>query len=218
MHLTTHDAGVRIAGTPILDGVSVAVRPGAICALAGPSGSGKTTLLHVLGMLRRVDSGSVSVDGVEVTTWGDRARVRFWQRHAAFIFQDYGLIDEETIAYNVTLRRRFLPSRSRREHAAVSDVLQLVGLGGRHGELAASLSGGERQRVGIARAMHRSADVILADEPTASLDRTNRLLVTDFLRGAADRGATVVVATHDEDLIRESDAIVMLEGGRVVER
>ena len=111
MSIEASDLGVTIAGRRILDGVTLTCRPGQVIALVGPSGCGKTTLLNCLGLLQRLSAGTVSVDGHDMAS--DRARRRFWRREAAFIYQDYGLIEEETLAYNVTLRAPGLLRRPR---------------------------------------------------------------------------------------------------------
>lgn len=213
MEIVASDIGVTIAGRTVLEDVNARVVPGQTLALVGPSGSGKTTLLNVLGLLVPIGQGTLTVDGRETRRWKDARRRTFWQHHAAFVFQDYGLIDEESVAYNVMLSR--LPPfwRRRRETSKILPILERVELPDRAHERVSTLSGGEKQRVGLARAMFRAADVIFADEPTASLDRENRELVTACLLGEAGRGAAVVIATHDEDLIARCDVRVRLEPG-----
>lgn len=210
MDIKAENINVTIDGKKVLEGQDVHAMPGNTLALVGPSGSGKTTLLNVLGLLRRVDGGRVLVGGQDSTNWDDRLRRRFWQQHAAFVFQDYGLIDEESVEYNVSLSQLSLFGIRRQQRSAVESALDRVGLIDRAGEKVSTLSGGEKQRVGLARAMFRSADAIFADEPTASLDLDNRNLVTRFLQEEAARGATVVIATHDESLMAACDLKLLL--------
>lgn len=205
MEISAENITVTIDAHNVLVRQSVSAVPGVTLALTGPSGSGKTTLLNVLGLLRRVNGGRVLVGGHDATHWNDSRRRRFWQQSAAFVFQDYGLIDEESVAVNVALSRIPVFGRRHSQRAGVENALERVGLGGRSDHKVSTLSGGEKQRVGLARAMFRSANVILADEPTASLDLANRNLVTGFLLEEAARGATVVIATHDEALIAACD-------------
>jgi putative ABC transport system ATP-binding protein len=212
VEITAQNVNVKIDGQQVLHDESVCAKPGRTLALVGPSGSGKTTLLNVLSLLRRVDGGTVLVGGQDATAWDDRRRRRFWQEHAAFVFQDYGLIDEESVAYNVALSKLPLFAQRASRIAGVRDALERVGLDGRSAHKVSTLSGGEKQRVGLARAMFRSADVIFADEPTASLDRSNRSLVTNFLLEEAARGVAVIVATHDEVLMAACDQRLNLEG------
>ena len=180
-------------------------------ALVGPSGCGKTTLLNCLGLLQRLSAGTVSVDGHDMAS--DRARRRFWRREAAFIYQDYGLIEEETLAYNVTLRAPGLLRRPRPD-ARLDGILETVGLAGRQAETASVLSGGEKQRAGVARALYKEASYVFADEPTASLDPDNRRIVTGLLERAAKAGACVVIATHDDALASRADVVHSLASAR----
>ncbi|WP_309615123.1 ATP-binding cassette domain-containing protein [Salinibacterium sp.] len=217
MRLRADHISLFIDGKPVLEKVSVTARPGRMLVLAGSSGSGKTTLLNVLGLLRRIDAGEVVVGEQNATKWRDRNRRRFWREHVAFIFQDYGLIEEASVEYNVTVGRRTLLGIRRGDRERVDAVLEHVLLRGRNKEQTSRLSGGEKQRVGLARAMFRQADIVLADEPTASLDRKNREMVTNFLIEEARRGATVVVATHDEDLMAAGDDLIRLDQVEVAE-
>nr|WP_290427282.1 ATP-binding cassette domain-containing protein [Sinomonas terrae] len=124
MKITAENITVTIAGHEVLDQQSITATPGIALALIGPSGSGKTTLLNVLGLLRRVDGGKVFVGSQDATQWDDRHRRKFWQQHAAFVFQDYGLIDEESIAYNVALSKLPLFRLPPTQRAAVEEILE----------------------------------------------------------------------------------------------
>lgn len=206
MDLQTENVTVRIKDKVVLDNINVHAPAGQILALVGPSGSGKTTLLNVLGQLQHVSSGAVQVGGQDAAKWKDSRRRKFWHDHAAFIFQDYGLIEEESIAYNVALSKVSLFGSIRDKKKAIEQTLEQVGLPGRGADRVSTLSGGEKQRVGFARAIFKAADVILADEPTASLDTRNREIVADMLRKEATRGATVIIATHDLELAATCDS------------
>lgn len=205
MTITADRITVSAGGREILPPTSLSLAPGTSLALVGPSGSGKTTLLNALGMLVRVDSGRIELDGVAATAWKDARRRRFWHDQAAFIFQDYGLIDEESAAFNVVLSNPPLRPRSALRNRAALDALAAVGLAGREGERVSALSGGEKQRVGLARAIYKRARYIFADEPTASLDEANRERVTGLLLGERERGAAVLIATHDLELAKLCD-------------
>ncbi len=207
MNLRIRSGEVLIQERSIFSNVTFELAPGEMLALVGASGSGKTTLLHTLGQLHPLTSGEILFDGTPTSGWTTRDRTRFWRESAAFIFQDFGLIEDERVDYNVTLSRSFPWRRASTDnHRRVRRCLDAVGLGDRESDLVVKLSGGERQRVGIARAMYKDAAIIFADEPTASLDAPNRAAVTALLRSEARRGAMVVVATHDEELARLSDA------------
>lgn len=193
--------GIQLANRSIFHGVNLTCKPGKITALIGPSGCGKSTLLSALGLLLIPSQGDVRIDEESTRTWDDKRRVRYWHDHAAFIYQNFGTVENESLAFNIVLNRTKLPAASHQ----VDEALNRVGLGGRAKERASVLSGGEKQRLGFARAMFKHADVIYADEPTASLDKVNRQMVVDLLRQRANQGTTVIVATHDEALARIAD-------------
>lgn len=173
-------------------------------ALTGKSGSGKTTLLNCLGLIHPIDSGKIFVDNNDVTGWRESQRTLFWKDHASFIYQDYGIIDDETVSFNVSLKK------FGNNQGQIKEALEIVGLQGREKDKALVLSGGEKQRLGIARAILKNASVIFADEPTASLDNSNRQLVVSLLKDCANRGAAIILATHDERLVAECDTVVSL--------
>ncbi|WIE72147.1 ATP-binding cassette domain-containing protein [Curtobacterium sp. MCJR17_020] len=200
MLIQANAVAIDINGKPVLTGEDVTCAPGTMTALVGPSGSGKTTLLHCLGLLLTPDSGSVMVDGTEMTHATSRRRRAFWRDHAAFILQDYGIMEDETVAFNVTMRMTKVPA-GRRAASTLDAALAMTGLSGRHTEIASHLSGGEKQRLAMARAIHKRADVLFVDEPTASLDAANRALIIQLLADFAAAGSTVIVSTHDDDMI-----------------
>lgn len=197
---------VAIGGRPVLDGESVRCAPGAMTALVGPSGSGKTTLLHCLGLLLPVDRGRITVDGTDVTKYGTAARRRFWRDHAAFVLQDYGIMDEESVGFNVTMRSSILGRRVTGDAERLAQALEQTGLSGRGQEMAGHLSGGEKQRLALARAIYKRAEVVFVDEPTASLDAANRRKVIDLFADFAAGGCTVIVSTHDSEMIDACDS------------
>lgn len=201
---------VRLDGRDIVTDESVRCAGGSMTALVGPSGSGKTTLLHALGLLVPISRGRIVADGVDVGGYDDRRRRRFWRDHAAFVLQDYGIIDDETVGFNVAMRG----GRSAGVAPRVHEALDRTGLGGRAHETASHLSGGEKQRLAIARAIARRAQVVFVDEPTASLDAANRRAVIELFRSMSGQGATVVVATHDDEMIDACDERHVM-GGRV---
>ncbi|PZN08292.1 MAG: ABC transporter ATP-binding protein [Bacillota bacterium] len=213
MRIEAENVTMVIDGRTIIDGANLVCAPGTVTALVGPSGAGKTTLLNVLGLLLRPTSGRVLVDGVDTTGWGPRQRRRFWKDHAAFILQDYGVIEEESVAFNVTMTSSLFGSRVVGDHQRVKAVLEATGLGGRGRGGAVRLSGGEKRRLAVARALYKDAGVIFADEPTASLDDENRARVIDLLVSLAREGRVVVVATHDADMAHASDSQYMLTRG-----
>lgn len=208
MNIVAREIGVEIDGRRIFDDVSLEIAPGTMTALTGPSGCGKTTLLNCLGLIQRPTHGAVLVGAEDTTGWRDRQRTRFWKDHAAFIYQDYGIIEDQSVGYNVTLSKH----RPRAATSKVEEIVAAVGLAQRDGEPAAVLSGGEKQRLGVARAMFKEAAFIFADEPTASLDSENRELVVSLFRDRVKQGASVVIATHDSRLASACDMRFALTG------
>lgn len=185
-------------------------RQGAMTGLVGPSGSGKSTLLNCLSLLEPTHTGRLMIDGKDVTRSTNAEKRKFWEERAAFVFQDYGIVAEWTVEENVALQES---SRWRglKDLDGIRASLDAVGLADRYQEKAAKLSGGEKQRVGIARALYKNSTYIFVDEPTASLDAANRQLVISLLQDAASDGATVIVATHDEEVISACDELYRLE-------
>jgi putative ABC transport system ATP-binding protein len=204
--------GVRVAGpfAPLLDDVSVEARAGRILAVTGSSGSGKTTLLSVLGGLIRPDEGEVHFDGGPVGTKHGEPR-----SGTAFVLQTYGLVPSMTAGENlaIALRARKLPPDQ--ALSVADEALSRVGVGDLTDRLTSELSGGQLQRVAVARALAVGPDVLLADEPTSELDEANRDLVVAEIRAEADRGAVVVLATHDPDVADMCDDELHLVDGAV---
>ena len=203
--IACNDLKVCIAGQTILEHVDLHIPEGGMVALTGPSGCGKTTLLHTLGLLQEADGGRLTIDHEDVTHAKAARRRRFWRDTASFILQDYGIMDEESVAFNVSMQLGPFGQRAGGDRKRIREALRATGLAKRTQELASHLSGGEKQRLGIARAIYKHASVIFADEPTASLDSRNRQIVIDLLRSRAGEGATVIIATHDPVLVSACD-------------
>lgn len=200
----------------VLKGIDLDVRPHAVTSIVGPSGAGKTTLLQVLGTLSRPDCGSVTYDGTDVFALADRDLSRFRCHNIGFVFQMHRLLPEFTLAENVALPALIagLPRRKAMERAEA--LLAELGLGDRVSHRPAQLSGGECQRGAVARALINDPAVILADEPSGSLDSRNRgELHRLFFALCRDRGVTFVIVTHDENLAADSDVIVSMADGRI---
>lgn len=206
MRVEAHDLTVRIDGRDVVSSATLTCSPGTMTALVGPSGSGKTTLLHCLGLLQTPTTGHVLLDGVDATGWKPSRRQRFWKDHAAFVLQDHGVMEEESVAFNVTMSTSPFSSRVRGDQARMRAALDEVGLRGRETEMASHLSGGEKQRLSVARAIYKDARVIYVDEPTASLDEDNRAKVIELFASRARHGCTVVVSTHDEAMTNACSA------------
>lgn len=200
----------------VLDGIDLDIRPAEIVSIVGPSGAGKTTLLQILGTLDRPDSGTVSYDGQMVLDLPDNRLARFRNRNIGFVFQFHQLLPEFTTLENAALPA-LIGGESRAEaFARAEELLCDLGLGERLGHRPSQLSGGERQRAAVARALVNKPSVILADEPSGSLDSRNRRELHDlFIDLRAKTGTTFVIVTHDESLADRSDRIVHMADGRV---
>ncbi|MCP9860134.1 MULTISPECIES: ATP-binding cassette domain-containing protein [unclassified Cyanobium] len=205
----------------VLIDINLTVHAGEILILTGPSGSGKTTLLTMLGGLRAAQSGSLKVLGEELLHADNDALTRL-RRQAGFIFQAHNLLPYLTALENVRFGLEVSPTWLVRGRAAMDDcaatMLGHVGLAERQHYFPEKLSGGQKQRVAIARALAPSPRLLLADEPTAALDKTTGRDVVDLFRQLADdNGAAIVMVTHDNKILDIADRIVSLEGGQLVE-
>jgi len=200
----------------VLHGVSLTIERGEIVAIIGKSGAGKTTLLQIIGTLDRPDSGSVIIDGTDVLHLGEQALAEFRNSHIGFIFQFHQLLPEFTALENVMMPA--LIHRDSRDDARqrATQLLTDLGLADRMSHKPNELSGGERQRVAAARAMMMNPDVILADEPSGSLDEANKHELHALLRDMRERfSQTIVIVTHDKELAAISDRIITLTDGRI---
>ena len=202
----------------ILFDVSFAVAPGEIVLLTGPSGSGKTTLLTLIGGLRIVREGALTVLGRDLTHASNDTLLAT-RRDIGFIFQQHNLLEFLTARQNVELMFQLHPEVPPREAGdRAADLLQRVGLGERLDYLPSRLSGGQKQRVAIARALATGPKLILADEPTASLDsQTGREVVQLLQELARDRGCPILLVTHDSRVLHVADRILAMEDGRLSE-
>jgi putative ABC transport system ATP-binding protein len=202
-----------------LQSVDLTVEPGSLVAVHGRSGSGKTTLLNVIGGLDRADGGSVAVCGRELRSATDAELTELRREAVAFVFQGFGLLPMLNAAENVEVPLRLQGIDGHARRGRVSELLDLVGLGGRASHRPSELSGGEQQRVAIARALAASPQLLIADEPTGQLDsRTGAEIMRLIERVVVERGVAAVVATHDLSIIDDADRRIELSDGRVVHR
>lgn len=210
-----HAYGEGALRSEILHGINFSIEPQEITLLVGPSGSGKSTLLTLVGALRSVQEGSLQVLGTEVRNSSEAERVAI-RRRIGFIFQSHNLVSSLTALQNVTLLMQLNePDRQLRERRG-AELLEAVGLGHRLHHYPSELSGGQRQRVAIARALAPEPELILADEPTASLDSQSGKEVVQLLGELCRRrGSSVMLVTHDLRLLEDADRIWAIEDGHV---
>ncbi|MFZ9769235.1 MAG: ATP-binding cassette domain-containing protein [Vulcanococcus sp.] len=210
-----HHYGEGELRSEILHGLNFEVYAGEVTLLVGPSGSGKSTLLTLVGALRSVEEGSLQVLGQELKGAGERQRVAI-RRRIGFIFQSHNLVSSLTVLQNVQLLMQLSESNPQRRESRSRELLEAVGLSHRLHHYPEELSGGQRQRVAIARALAPQPELILADEPTASLDSQSGQDVVELLGELCrSRGSAVLLVTHDLRLLKEADRIWQIEDGKV---
>ena len=200
-----------------LDGVDLTVEKGEFVAVVGTSGSGKSTLLHMLGGLDRPTSGTVTVDGKELSGLKDEELTIFRRRKIGFVFQNYNLVPVLNVYENIVLPIQLDGKAPDRGY--VDQIIETLGLGNKLQNLPSNLSGGQQQRVAIARALAAKPAIILADEPTGNLDSATSLDVMGLLKVTAQKfSQTIVMITHNEELAQMADRIIRIEDGRIVVR
>jgi putative ABC transport system ATP-binding protein len=201
--------------TSVINDVSFVIEPGELVALTGPSGSGKTTLLQLIGSLDQPTAGSIQVDGQAVEKLGRPAEFR--RSTVGFVFQLHYLLPDLTALQNVELPLLATRMPKQVRAARALEALDEVGLGGRARSRPSDLSGGERQRVAIARALSGRPKLILADEPTGSLDSVASVKIWELLAQMRQRhGTTVIIASHDPTLVERADRAIRIVDGRIV--
>ena len=210
--------GHGAAAITALRAVDLAVWPGELVCLIGPSGSGKSTLLSVVGGLLAPDSGTAQVGGIDVAALPRQARARFRATQVGFVFQSLNLVPFLTARENLMLMASLAGQRRAAARVRADGLLETLGLTGRSRQLPGQLSGGEQQRVAIARALINDPAVLLADEPTASLDTERGQAVVELLAGQIhERGTAGLLVTHDPRMAGSADRIVRLTDGGLIE-
>lgn len=182
---------------------------GELVAISGPSGYGKSTLLNLLGLLEPIDTGSMQILGNPAPSPRSRAALKLMKNHIGYLFQNFALVDDATVAKNLGIALS-LHKKPRSHSELIDEALGMVGLTGFENRHVYSLSGGEQQRVAIARLLLKPCDIVLADEPTGSLDDDNRDAVLRLLSDLTDLGKSVIIASHDHNVIHACDRIIDL--------
>ena len=201
----------------VLKGIDLRIEKGEIVSIVGPSGAGKTTLLQILGTLDKPDSGSVVVDGIETSTLSTNKLSEFRNMHLGFVFQFHQLLPEFTAVENIMIPAYIAGMKPKEARSRAEELLAFMGLSDRATHKPNELSGGEKQRVAVARALMNNPAVILADEPSGSLDSKNKEELHKLFFELRDKfGQTFVIVTHDETLATLTDRTIHLKDGRIV--
>ena len=201
----------------VLKGIDLCIEKGEIVSIVGPSGAGKTTLLQILGTLDKPDNGSVVVDGIETSTLSTNKLSEFRNKHLGFVFQFHQLLPEFTAIENIMIPAYIAGMKPKEARSRAEELLEFMGLSNRANHKPNELSGGEKQRVAVARALMNNPAVILADEPSGSLDSKNKEELHKLFFDLRDKfGQTFVIVTHDETLATLTDRTIHLKDGRIV--
>ncbi|WP_298763689.1 ABC transporter ATP-binding protein [uncultured Alloprevotella sp.] len=200
----------------VLKGIDLSVNKREVISIVGPSGAGKTTLLQVLGTLYRPDAGSILFNGTDLSALGKKALARFRNEHIGFIFQFHQLLPEFTALENVFIPALIARKSEKKARERAAELLHFLGLSERAHHKPSELSGGEQQRVAVARALMNEPDVILADEPSGSLDSRNKAELHKLFFDLRDQlGQTFIIVTHDVELAATTDRTIHLKDGKI---
>jgi len=198
-----------------LSDVSFDVDKGEFLSIVGPSGSGKSTFLSMIGLLDKPTTGSVFIEGMEITKATDSQAPKIRREKIGFVFQHFNLIPTLSALENVDLAMRFARVRKSKRRERATELLTQMGLRDRMDHKPSELSGGEQQRVAIARAMANNPAIILADEPTGEVDTKTRDMIVELLRGLSENGQTILIVTHDTAVSARTKRIITMQDGKI---
>jgi len=196
--------------------ISLRIKESAFIIIKGPSGAGKTTLLNLIGGLDTPNRGSIYSSGVKISNLKEESLATFRLINSGFIFQNYNLISTLTAEENIMFPMKLAGMSLKEQRERALNLLNKVGLGDRREHLPFQLSAGEQQRVAIARALANDPPIIIADEPTANLDKKTSLFIRDLFSDMKQEGKTIIIATHDDYLIELANRVIIFEDGKIV--
>lgn len=209
--LTIKNLTKKFENKTVFDHFNLTVEPGELVAITGPSGSGKSTLLNILGLIENFDQGDYLLFGEQNVKPNSKLAQQLIRDKISYLFQNFALIEEETVEANLLLAVRYLKADQKTKKATISSALQRVGLAGYEKSHIFELSGGQQQRVAVERAIIKPSELILADEPTGSLDLKNRDEIMTLLRELNQQGKTIIVVTHDQAVADQCQREVYLK-------
>lgn len=193
----------RFGGQVLFDGFNFVIEDGEFVCFSGVSGAGKTTLLNIIGLLEPLDGGELLINGIKYKT--NRQRLQYFRTEVGFLFQNFALIENKTVEQNLEI-----VSKQNRTEFSIMEALEKVGLQEKLHNKVYTLSGGEQQRIALARLFLKKCNIILADEPTGSLDKRNAEMVMNILCDLNQRGKTVILVTHDEQIRQMAKRVIKL--------
>lgn len=185
----------------LFNNFNLIIQDGEFVIFSGPSGCGKTTLLNMIGAIEKIDSGKILVDKIDISI--KRNQLDYFGNRVGFLFQNFALIEDKTVLYNLKMIKQ-----KNQSDVSIEEALKSVGMLNKINDKIYTLSGGEQQRIALARLMIKKCDIILADEPTGSLDKNNADVVMSILKSMNDRGKTIILVTHDEEIKKRGKRII----------
>jgi len=200
----------KYEGETVLKNINLTVEQGEFICLHGKSGCGKSTLLNIVGLIEKFDSGSLKLFGKEIRNRSEFLKKNLIRYKIGYLFQNYALIDESTVKTNLLVGLKYTKYSESEKKKLIADALGKVGLSGFEDKCIYKLSGGEQQRVAIARIILKPSELILADEPTGSLDPANRDIVLELIRKINSEGKTVLMVSHDDYVVNTADRVIEL--------